>query len=133
MQITYGHPATGGPTRFITYAREEVLKHLVQSSNEQKEQQARIVAEAKYQMRIVADGLLPAAVFTAALLRENNIPLASTCYNKEDKILTICYDDPRYKQSFIAYATELFKYPSLLDLKTDKWGNNLFSNGKAIV
>jgi hypothetical protein len=133
MQITYGHPASGGPTRFVMYDRNEVIKHLILSSNEAKEHQRHLVGSTKYQIKIFVDGILPAAVFAAALLRTNNVPLKSTYYDKEEKALVIGYDEAHYKNDFTSYIEELFRYGSLLDLKRDIWGNNLFINGDAIV
>lgn len=133
MQIKYGHPASGGPSRFLMYDSEEVLQHLVSSANEQKKQQKSVVDASKYQISVIVDGIMSAVVFTAALIRENNIPLVNTYYNKDKRELVIGYDDIKYKQALITYATELLAGDSLFDLKVDKWGNNLFTNGKSVV
>ena len=115
------------------YDSDEVLKHLVSSTGEQKQQQKSAVDASKFQISVIVDGILSAVVFTAALIRENSIPLVNTYYNRDKKELIIGYDNSQYKQSLIAYATELFAYNSLFDLKVDKWGNSLFIDGKSVV
>ena len=125
MQIIYGHPNSGGPTRFIQYSRDEVLNHLVLAANAAAEQQKSIVAATEFRINVVVDGILAATVFAAVLLRVANVPLANTCYDKDTRVLTVGYADKNHKQTFISCVDTLFAHKAVLDLKQDPWGNNL--------
>lgn len=127
--MTYGHPKTDGPTRFIKYSKAEVLKYF--ASNRNSENKRKSITEGPHSIGIQVYGLLTGVVMAALLCREKDLPLSNIFFDAVSKTVWIKYGSEDMHDAYKKVAYEYIEQ-DLWHIDKDRWGNELFSCGKTI-